>query len=149
MAKTWSNNTPPSPFLKVKSWWFSHWSVIFANLYAHFRYYFNAWMTMQQAIITTMIQLNVWRFVQVDIHTRVFLPILQPLDLFKSSASNLLYKYITWFVTVVKMATSDDVTVTIERLKTQLQLVPHPSGFGAYRECFKGDRQVVFVSQTA
>lgn len=36
----------------------------------------------------------------------------------------------------------------IERLKSQLQLVPHPSGYGAFREVWKGDRQVTFTSQT-
>ncbi|KAH3794120.1 uncharacterized protein LOC127836878 isoform X2 [Dreissena polymorpha] len=37
----------------------------------------------------------------------------------------------------------------MERLKKQLGLVPHPSGYGAFREMFKGDREVVFTSPTS
>ncbi|KAH3794147.1 uncharacterized protein LOC127836879 [Dreissena polymorpha] len=37
----------------------------------------------------------------------------------------------------------------MERLKKQLGLVPHPSGYGAFREMFKGDREVVFTSLTS
>ncbi|XP_053380350.1 uncharacterized protein LOC123562790 [Mercenaria mercenaria] len=37
----------------------------------------------------------------------------------------------------------------IDRLKKQLKLVPHPSGFGAFREMWKGDRQVTFKTRTS
>ncbi|XP_052252682.1 uncharacterized protein LOC127859364 isoform X2 [Dreissena polymorpha] len=37
----------------------------------------------------------------------------------------------------------------MERLKKQLGLVPHPSGYGAFRKMFKGDREVVFTSPTS
>ncbi|KAH3794401.1 uncharacterized protein LOC127837548 isoform X2 [Dreissena polymorpha] len=37
----------------------------------------------------------------------------------------------------------------MERLKKQLGLVHHLSGYGAFREMFKGDREVVFTSPTS
>lgn len=37
----------------------------------------------------------------------------------------------------------------IEKLKAQLKLVPHPTGYGAFKEIWKGDRQVTFTNQTS
>ncbi|KAL4219049.1 hypothetical protein ACF0H5_021632 [Mactra antiquata] len=37
----------------------------------------------------------------------------------------------------------------ITRIKKQLELVPHPSGYGAFKEKWKGDRQVTFTSKTS
>ncbi|WAR31458.1 hypothetical protein MAR_034000 [Mya arenaria] len=43
----------------------------------------------------------------------------------------------------------EGVAMEIERIKKQLDLGPHPSGYGAFREMFKGDRQVIFTAKTS